>query len=211
MIYWTHTHCQMKLMAPLLILLSLLVAAAVAAQDAPPITRLRGVVESFASPNLVIRERSGKMVSLTLPPETGITEVLPTDITAVQPGSFVGTAAVPRSDGKLTSLELVLFPEEARGVGEGHFPWDLRPDSSMTNATVYDLARSAEGRVLRLRYKGGEQTIVVPDGVPVVTLRPGDRFLIVPGAKLFVVAESDADELIVRRLLVGRNGYQPPM
>jgi hypothetical protein len=198
-------------MARLLILLLMLVTAAAGAQDTPPILRLRGVVESFASPNLVIRERSGKMVSLTLPPETGITEVLPTDITAVQPGSFIGTAAVARADGKLTSLEVVLFPEEARGIGEGHFPWDLRPDSSITNATVSELARSSEGRIVRLRYKEGEQTIVVPDGVPVVTLRPGERFLIVPGAKLFVVAESDAGELVVRRLLVGRNGFQPPM
>jgi hypothetical protein len=136
---------------------------------------------------------------------------MPTDITSVQPGSFVGTAALPRADGKLVSLEVVVFPEAARGTGEGHYPWDLKPDSSMTNATVADLARSSDGRTLTLRYKGGEKTVIVPDGVPVVTLGPGNRSLIVPGAKVFIVAEPNDGQFIVRRLMIGRNGFQPPM
>jgi hypothetical protein len=149
---------------------------------------------------------------LTLPEETGVAEVMPTDISSIQPGSFVGTAALPRAaDGKLEALEVVVFPEAARGAGEGHFPWDLKPESSMTNATVADLARSANGRTLILRYKGGEKTVIVPNGVPIVTLGPGDRSLIVSGAKVFIVADTDDDQFTVRRLLIGRNGFQPPM
>jgi hypothetical protein len=197
-------------MSRYLILLLVLVGAAVAAQDNPPV-RLRGVVESFVAPNLVVKERSGKIFTLTLPDETGIAEVIPSDITSIQPGSFIGTATVPRADGKLVSLEVVVFPEAARGVGEGHFPWDLKPESSMTNATVAELARSSDGRTLKLLYKEGEKTVVVPDGVPVVTLRPGERSLIVRGAKLFIVAEPEGDQWMVRRLLIGRNGLQPPM
>jgi hypothetical protein len=193
-----------------LVLLLVFACGAAAAQDNPPV-RLRGSVESFAAPDLVIRERSGKVLSLTLPENTGIAEVMPTDITSVQPGSFVGTAALPRADGKLVSLEVVVFPEAARGTGEGHYPWDLKPDSSMTNATVADLARSSDGRTLTLRYKGGEKTVIVPDGVPVVTLGPGNRSLIVPGAKVFIVAEPNDGQFIVRRLMIGRNGFQPPM
>jgi len=193
-----------------LVLLLVFACGAAAAQDNPPV-RLRGSVESFAAPDLVIRERSGKVLSLTLPEDTGIAEVMPTDITSVQPGSFVGTAALPRADGKLVSLEVVVFPEAARGTGEGHYPWDLKPDSSMTNATVADLARSSDGRTLTLRYKGGEKTVIVPDGVPVVTLGPGNRSLIVPGAKVFIVAEPNDGRFIVRRLMIGRNGFQPPM
>ena len=138
-------------------------------------------------------------------------EVLPTDITSIQPGSFIGTAAMPRADGKLESLEVVVFPEAARGVGEGHYPWDLKPESSMTNATVAELARSPNGRTLILRYKDGEKTVIVPDGVPIVTFRPGDRSLIVPGAKVFIVADESDDQFTVRRLLIGRNGLTPPM
>ena len=140
-----------------------------------------------------------------------VAEVIPTDITSIQPGSFIGTAALPRADGKLEALEVVVFPEAARGTGEGHFPWDLKPESSMTNATVADLARSPDGRTLKLRYKDGEKTVIVPDGVPVVTFRPGDRSLIVPGAKVFIVAEPEDSQFTVKRLLIGRNGFQPPM
>jgi len=193
-----------------LVLLLMLACGAAAAQVNPPV-RLRGTIESFSGSNLVIKERSGNVIALMLPEETGIAEVIPTDITSIQPGSYIGTAAFPRADGKLESLEVVIFPEAARGTGEGHYPWDLKPDSSMTNATVADLARSADGRTLNLRYKGGEKTVIVPNGVPVVTLRASDRSLIVPGAKVFVVAEPNDDRLIVRRLLVGRNGFPPPM
>lgn len=181
-----------------------------AAQSAAPV-RLRGTVESFAAEKLVIKERSGKVITLTLPEETGIGEVIPTDLSTIQPGSYIGTATTARADGKLISLEVVVFPEAARGTGEGHYPWDLKAESSMTNATVADLARSSEGRTLTLRYKGGEKTVIIPDGVPIVTLRAGDRALIIPGAKVFIVAEPNDDQFTVRRLLIGRNGLQPPM
>jgi hypothetical protein len=193
-----------------LILLLALACGTAAAQGNPPV-RLRGTVESFDAPNLVIKERSGKLITLTLPDETGVAEVIPTDISSIQPGSFVGTAAMPRADGKLESLEVVVFPEAARGTGEGHYPWDLKPESSMTNATVADLARSPDGRTLTLRYKNGEKTVIIPNGVPVVTFRPGDRALIVPGARVFIVAEPKDDQFTVKRLLIGRNGFQPPM
>jgi hypothetical protein len=187
-----------------------LLSGGVAAQESSPI-RLRGTVQDFADPNLVILERSGKVITVVVPDETGIVEVIPTDIALVQPGTFIGTATVPRADGKLVSLEVVVFPEFARGAGEGHFPWDLEPESTMTNATVAELARSSDGRILRLRYKDGDKTVIVPDGVPVVTLRPGNRLMIVPGAKLFAVAEQRGDQYIAMRLLVGRNRLQPPM
>ncbi len=184
-------------------------SANAAAQDQP--VRLRGTVQSFSEPVLVIKERSGETLSLTLPEETGIAEVIPTDITSVQPGSFIGTATLPRADGTLEALEVVVFPEIARGVGEGHFAWDLKPGSHMTNATVAELSRSSGGRKLLLRYPAGEQTVIVPDGVPVVTMAPGNRTLIIPGARVFIVADPVDSQFIVRRLLVGRAGTQPPM
>ncbi len=193
-----------------LIVLLALACGVAAAQGTPPV-RLRATVVSYTAPNLVIKERSGKVMSLTMPDETGVVEVIPTDITSIQPGSFIGTAALPRPDGKLEALEVVVFPEAARGSGEGHYPWDLKPDSSMTNATVTELARSSNGRTLVLRYKEGEKTVVVADGVPIVTFRPGDRTLIVPGAKVFIVADVIDDQFTVRRLMIGRNGLTPPM
>ena len=193
-----------------LIVLLALACGVAAAQGTPPV-RLRGTVVSYTAPNLVIKERSGKVMSLTMPDETGVVEVIPTDITSIQPGSFIGTAALTRADGKLEALEVVVFPEAARGSGEGHYPWDLKPDSSMTNATVAELARSSNGRTLVLRYKEGEKTVIVADGVPIVTFRPGDRTLIVPGAKVFIVADVTDDTFTVRRMMIGRNGLTPPM
>ena len=193
--------------------LFLLLAAACgisAAQDNAPV-HLRGTVAAFAAPDLVIQERDGRTIPLILPPTTGIAEVLPSDITTIQPGSYVGAAALASADGRLQALEVVVFPEVARGSGEGHFQWDLQPESSMTNATVTDLTRSSAGRTLTLRYRDGQQKVLVPDGVPVVTLGPGNDSLIVPGAKVFIVAEPQGDQLVVRRLLIGRKGLRPPM
>lgn len=198
-------------MKRLIVLLLALTCIAAQAQGNPAV-RLRGSVESFNAATVKVKERGGQVVELALPEETGVVEVIPTDITTIQPGSFIGTAAMTRPDGKLEALEVVVFPEAARGTGEGHYPWDLKPESSMTNATVADLARSSEGRTLTLRYKDGMKTLIVPQGVPVVTFRPGDRALIVPGAKVFIVADVvDEQHYTVKRLLIGRNGFQPPM
>lgn len=198
----------MKRLLPALLLLACTCAAA----QTNPVVRLRGAIESVEANKLILKERSGKTVTLALPDEVKPAEVLPTDISTIQPGSFIGTAAMQRPDGKLESLEVVVFPEAARGTGEGHYPWDLKPESTMTNATVADLVRSSDGRTLTLRYKDGEKKVVVPEGVPVVTFRPGDRSLLVRGAKAFIVAEPmENGDLVVRRLLVGRNGFQPPM
>jgi hypothetical protein len=188
----------------------LLACTGAAAQSAAP-WRIRGTIEAFEAPRLFVKERSGQYVNLTLADNVNFQEVLPIKPDAIQPGTFVGTAAVPRADGKLESLEVVVFPEAARGSGEGHYPWDLKPQSSMTNATVAELVPAPGGKQLLLRFKGGEKTVVVPDGVPVVTFRPGSRNLIVPGAKVFVVAETRDGLPVATRLVVGRDGFEPPM
>lgn len=197
-------------MKPLLLVFLALACGSIAAQENAPV-RLRGSIERFSAPHLVIKERGGEVIALVLPEETGIVQVIPTDIAAIQPGSYIGTAALTRADGKLEALEVVVFPEAARGAGEGHHAWDLQPQSSMTNATVAELSRAAHGRIVKLRYKDGEQIVTVPDGVPIVTLRPGDRSMIVPGARVFIVAEPEQNKLMVRRLMVGRDGLTPPM
>lgn len=193
------------------LLIFLALCCGIASAQETTIVRLRGEVQSYEAPKLVLKERSGKVITMTLPDGLPIAEVIPTDITVIQPGSYIGTAAIPRADGQLQSLEVVVFPEAARGSGEGHYPWDLKPESSMTNATVADLARSPQGRTLTLRYKDGEKKVVVPDGVPVVTFKPGSEALIVPGAKVFIVTEMTGDLYEPRRFLIGRNGFQPPM
>jgi hypothetical protein len=127
-------------------------------------------------------------------------------------GSFVGIAALPQPDGSLEAIEVLIFPEAARGTGEGHYAWDLLPESTMTNATVADTVAAVGGRTLTLKYKDGEKKITVPPAAPVVTLDPGDASLLKPGAAVFIPARKEADgTLAAGRVLVGRDGLVPPM
>jgi hypothetical protein len=195
-----------------LLALTLSLTAATAFAQAPsPTQRLRGTVEAFDGTTLTVKERSGESFRLALDDKFAVNEVLPIALTAIQPGSYVGAAALPQPDGTQRALEVLVFPEAARGTGEGHYPWDLEPGSTMTNATVADLASTSDGRTLKLRYKDGEKTLVVGPGVPVVTLQPGGRDLLVPGAKVVVTAQLRGDRPVALRALAGRNGFQPPM
>jgi hypothetical protein len=185
--------------------------AIASAQTPPPTQRLRGTVQSFDGVTLVVAERSGTLASLALAENFGVNEVVPVEPAAIAIGSYVGIAAITAPDGTLRSLEVLVFPEAARGTGEGHVPWDLQPGSTMTNATVAQLATTAQGRSLTLKYKDGEKTVIVPDGVPIVTFRPGDRSLLVPGAKVVVFAQVREGKPTALRALAGRDGFAPPM
>jgi len=80
----------------------------------------------------------------------------------------------------------------------------------MTNATVTKLTAGNNERTITLRYKDGEKTIRVPNGVPIVTIKPG-RSLLVTGAKVIVTEQVVNCEPVATRVLVGRNGFEPPM
>jgi len=184
-------------------------SAAVLAAD-PPI-RLRGTIERADASSLVVKGQDGKVVALRYGDGFRVDEVLPIDPNAVQEGTFVGTTAVPRADGSLSAVEVHVFPEAARGTGEGHRPWDLQPNSTMTNATVSKITSGPNDRTMTLRYKDGEKTIRVPNGVPIVTMKPGDRSLLATGAKVIVTEQIVNGEPVATRALVGRNGFEPPM
>jgi hypothetical protein len=190
---------------------SLALVCALALAQTPPTQRLRGTVKSIDGATLVVAERSGETMSLSLADNFSVNEVVPIAASAITPGSFIGTAAVPGADGTLTALDVVVFPEAARGTGEGHSAWDLQPGSTMTNATVAQLDAAPEGRKLKLRYKDGEKTVVVPESVPIVTFKPADRSLLVPGAKVIVFAQLRDGKPTAMRALAGRNGFAPPM
>jgi hypothetical protein len=188
-----------------------LVCMLVAAQTPNPPQRLRGTVESFDGSTLVVKERSGEVLRLVLDEKFSVNEVLPIELSSIQANSYVGIASMPQPDGTLRALEVLVFPEAARGSGEGHSAWDLQPGSTMTNATVADVVTAAQGRTLKLRYKDGEKTVEVPAGVPIVTFKPGDRGLLVPGARVLVTAQLRDGKPTALRALAGRDGFAPPM
>jgi RNase P/RNase MRP subunit p29 len=185
------------------------------AQAASEQVRIRGTIVRVDANTLVVQDRSGEVVSLARPADMQLSEVYRIKLADIKQGSFIGTAAMPQADGTQKALEVVVFPEAARGTGEGHRPWDLLPQSTMTNATVADLAAAPKsvrgGQQLRLTYKGGEKTVIVPPDVPVVTFRPGTETLLVPGAKVLVNAQEKNGTPTALRVTAGRNGFAPPM
>jgi hypothetical protein len=189
---------------------AVLAAMAPTAQAQTP-ARVRGVVESLAGDTLTVKSRDGQDVKVTLASHWRAVSVVPASIDAIKPGVFIGTAAMgPEND--LKAVEVVVFPERMRGTAEGHYGWDLGAANSMTNGNVDGEVAAADGRQLTVSYKGGTSKITVPQGVPVVTLVPGRRSLVVAGAQVFVPGRREADGTIgAAAVLVGKDGLKPPM
>jgi hypothetical protein len=186
------------------------VAAAAVAQSPP--TRLRGSIAAIDGKTATIATREGSSVKVNLADNWVVMLVSPMTMADIKENSFVGIASMKGPDGSLNALEVLVFPEAARGTGEGHYPWDLQPESMMTNATVATVAKSPDGDVLTLKYKDGTQTIKVKPGTPIVTFAPGDKADAKVGAKVFLGATKGADgSLTAGRLLVGKDGTAPPM
>lgn len=119
---------------------------------------------------------------------------------------------MPEPDGSQRALAIHIFPEAMRGVGEGHRPWDLRPNSTMTNAAVDSTVSSIDGQVLVVKYKDGEKKVVVPPNTPIVSYANGDRAELKAGAQVIVMAATRKPDgsLEANRINVGR-GVTPPM
>lgn len=195
----------LSLVAPL-ILAQTTVPTAPAASAA----RVRGTIQAVAPGTLTVKDRSGEVLELVLPPKVTVSEVYPMALADIQPGSFIGTAAMPQADGTERAIAVTVFPESARGAGEGHRPFDMLPQSTMTNATVADVVASPKGRTLQLKYKDGERAIVVPLDAPVVSFKPGDPSLLVVGASVSLTAQLVDGKPTITRINAGRNGFQLP-
>lgn len=194
------------------VLIAALLAADVTVAAAQTPTRIRGLIESATEQALTIKSRNGQTVTVTLAPNFSVVVVSKASLGDIKSGSYVGAAALRQPDGTFTAQEVVVFPEDMRGNNEGHYRWDLSPGSTMTNATVGAMVSGNDGTALTLKHKDGEVKVVVPRNAPIVTLGPGDKKLLVPGAGVFVPASRAADgALSAGRVLVGKDGLMPPM
>jgi hypothetical protein len=178
-------------------------------QEAPPI-RVRGTIERVEGPIYVIKARDGSELKLTIAVKPSIATLVKATLADIKQNSFVGVTSMPQPDGSLSALEVHIFPEAMRGTGEGHYPWDLRPQSMMTNANVEQVGATVDGRTLTLKYKDGEKKIFVPANTPIVVYDVGDRADLTPGAPVFIVAVKQPDGTLEGRAWrVGRNGAAP--
>jgi outer membrane lipoprotein SlyB len=190
----------------------LFAATAVFSEDAVP-PRVRGTIDQVNGNTLTIKAKSGSPTTVQLKDNAPVVAVTKGTMSDIQMNSFVGIAAMPQPDGTIKAVEVSVFAEPLRGTAEGHYPWDLMPGSSMTNAAVTQQVTKQEGNTLTLKYKDGEKTIVVPSDAVVVNLIPGDRADLKPGAKIFIPAwVKGADGTMEAAVaLVGRDGITPPM
>ncbi|RON11500.1 hypothetical protein BK659_00745 [Pseudomonas brassicacearum] len=189
-----------------------LIATSALAEDAPGMRiGVRGEITGVSADVLEVHANSGDNVTIQLTKDTQVRAVTLANIEDIKPGSYIGTAAIPQADGSLKALEVHVFPPEMAGTGDGHRPFDLVKGSSMTNGSVGDLVVS-NGRILTVNYKGGQQTILVPEDVPIVNLTPGDRSLLKVGVKVVLFATQSADgTLTAQSISAGKGGVAPPM
>ena len=174
--------------------------------------RVRGVIERVDGAIYVIKTREGGEEKLKLAAGGVVSAVVPAKLSDITVGKYVGIAGTPLADGSQKALEVLIFPDALRGLGEGFRPWDLQPQSTMTNANVEATVAATDGQVLTLKYKDGEKTIIVPAGIPIVAYVPGDVSEPKAGARIFVSAANKQPDgtLQAARVNVGR-GAAPPM
>ncbi len=199
-------------------LVALFAVPALAQTPAGTPTNVRGIVTKLDGQTLMVKARDGKLVHVMLAPDFAVLAVQKVKLSDIKEGAFIGTAASPGKDGKLYAEEVLVFPEAARGTGEGHYPWDLKgKGDTMTNATISQIEvvgvhKAGGDRVLSLKYKDGEQQVVVRPGTPVVTFAPDSKDLLKRGTHVFLRASVAQDGTITAaRVIVGKGGVNPPM
>jgi hypothetical protein len=169
-------------------------------------------VEGVAGDELAVKSRGGEDVKLHMTGDTQVVGITRIALADIKVGSFIGATTVPGSDGSQNALEVHVFPESMRGTGEGSRPYDLRPNSTMTNATVTETVEGNDGQTLMVKHKDGEKKVVVSPDTPIVTYVPADKSEIKPGAKVIAFVKKLPDgSLETNRVSVGRDGLTPPM
>jgi hypothetical protein len=183
--------------------------------QAPPAgtpTRIRGMVDKLDGKNLAVKSRDGQVLTIALADNVAVVTLVKKTVADIKTGDYIASTGVKGTDGKLHAIEVRIFPEAGRGTGEGQFPWDLKPDSIMTNATVGKVDQAPQGPVLHVTYKGQESEFTVGPDVPVLANGPGDVSLLKPGIAVFVIALKHEDgKLTSARLYAEKDGIKPPM
>ena len=173
--------------------------------------RIRGTVERIEGPVYVVKNRDGAELKLTTVTDNPLfVAIVPAKMADIKPGMFVGSAGTMQEDGTQKAIEVHIFPESMRGTGEGHYDWDLKPQSKMTNGNVEQTVAGVDGPVLSVKYKDGEKKLMVSPETVVVTYVPGNKDELKPGTKVFVAAKKQPDGTFqAPRVTYGRNGAGP--
>jgi hypothetical protein len=190
-----------------------LLASSAWAQQSPTPTRIRGTIESVDGKTMSIKTREGTDVKVNMTDDITVIGVAKASLSDIKESSYIGVSGMPQPDGSQKALAIHIFPEAMRGAAEGFRAWDLRPNSTMTNATVAQTVAGVDGQVIDVKYKDGEKKVVVTPDTAIVAFVTGAKPEIKPGAKviIFGAVKKDDGSLETNRIGVGRDGIAPPM
>lgn len=200
-----------RMLAGAALVASLSVSVATAQQPQP--LRIRGTIESVDGAVLNIKARDGAERKVRMSDKVTVTGITKAALTDIKSGDYIGVTGMPQADGTQKAIAIHIFPEAMRGTGEGTRPWDLQPNSSMTNATVDQKVEATDGQTLTVKYKDGEKKVTVSPDTPIVTFVPGSKDELKPGAKVIIMAADKKPDgtFETARVNVGRDGLTPPM
>jgi hypothetical protein len=192
-------------------IMTLLLAPMALAQDAATV-RVRGTIDRVEGDTYIVKARGGSELKVTLTEKATVVALIKASLADIKQGSYIGVTGMPQPDGSQKALEVHIFPEAMRGVGDGHRGWDLQPSSTMTNGNVEQSAAGTDGQSVTIKYKDGEKKFTVSADTPIVVYVPGEKSELKPGASIFISAavKQPDGSLQAPRVNVGR-GVAPPM
>jgi hypothetical protein len=173
---------------------ALLFAASFAAAQAPQMVRVRATLENVSVPMLTAKSRDGAEMKIKLADNAPVNEVVPMSLADIKDNSYIAVTAMPQPDGTQKAVAILIFPEALRGVAEGFRPWDLEPNSTMTNATVAEQVKSTDGQTITVKYKDGDKKVLVTPATIIVTYKKAAASDLKAGQKIFVAAAKKLDD-----------------
>jgi hypothetical protein len=173
---------------------ALLFAASFAAAQAPQTVRVRATLENVSVPMLTAKARDGAEMKIKLADNAPVNEVVPMSLADIKDNSYIAVTAMPQPDGTQKAVAILIFPEAMRGVAEGFRPWDLEPNSTMTNATVAEQVKSTDGQTITVKYKDGDKKVLVTPATIIVTYKKAAASDLKAGQKIFVAAAKKLDD-----------------
>lgn len=179
-------------------------------QNPPPTVRIRGTIDKLDGDTLSVKAKDGQMQTVTVAAKS-VQYFVKKSLSDIKAGNYLASTGVKGTDGKIHAIEVCIYPK-AFADGGRQYPWDLRPDSVMTNATVGQVTQSPNGPLVHVTFTGGESEYTIGPNVPILTGADGDNSLLQPGKAVFVIAKKGDDgKLTSARIYVEKDGIKPPM
>jgi hypothetical protein len=194
--------------------LALVIGVSAVSAQQPQRVRIRGTIEKVDGAMMTIKARDGKEMTVKQADKFGVQGLAKASLADINNDTFVGVTAMPQPDGSQKAIAIHIFTEQQRKVVPQTFgPWDLQPNSTMTNAVVASKVANKDGNVLTVKYKDGEKKVLVTPQTAIVKVVPGDKAEVKAGAKVIIMgAVKGADgTLTTPSIYVGKDGIAPPM